>query len=91
MLMMAKEVDLRISEDPGRYLCDFIYYSSLAHLWKQGQEKRVVFLHVPGDSDEEAIVRGCDVLIELIKVLVQSQGKLKPDAESRVQKVVTSQ
>ncbi len=29
--------DLRISTNAGHYLCDFIYFSSLAHLWKAGQ------------------------------------------------------
>jgi len=33
--------DVRVSEDAGRYLCDFIYYSSLAHLSKEDEEKRV--------------------------------------------------
>jgi pyrrolidone-carboxylate peptidase len=33
--------DVRISEDAGRYLCDFIYYSSLAYLEKKEEEKRV--------------------------------------------------
>jgi pyroglutamyl-peptidase len=33
--------DVRVSEDAGRYLCDFIYYSSLAHLSKKEEEKRV--------------------------------------------------
>jgi len=39
--------DLRISKDAGRYLCDFIYFSSLAYLWQARQFRRVVFLHVP--------------------------------------------
>lgn len=34
-------LDVRVSEDAGRYLCDFIYYSSLAHLEKNKERKRV--------------------------------------------------
>ena len=32
-----------------------------------------MFLHVPVDSDEAAIVQGREVLIELIRALVQSK------------------
>jgi len=65
--------DVRISEDAGRYLCDFIYFSSLAHLTKKNEERRVVFLHVPVDSTEEAIKTGVAVTVELIRTLVQSE------------------
>jgi len=74
------DLDIRRSEDAGRYLCDFIYYSSLAYLWKRKEEKRVVFLHVPVDSDETAIQTGKDILVELIRAVAQSQ---------RVKKVVS--
>jgi pyroglutamyl-peptidase len=69
--------DVRISEDAGRYLCDFIYYSSLAELTKRGEEKRVLFLHVPVDSDGAAIERGVDVTVELIRSMVQSSRMKK--------------
>ena len=67
---------MRISEDAGRYLCDFIYYSSLAHLTKKEEKRRVVFLHVPVDSNTEAIKTGIEVTLELIRALVQS-GRVK--------------
>lgn len=35
------ELNLRISENAGKYLCDFIYYSSLAHCTKLNERKRV--------------------------------------------------
>ncbi|CAE6466067.1 hypothetical protein ACGC1H_006138 [Rhizoctonia solani] len=35
------------SDDPGRYLCDFIYYCSLACARKEGSNAKVLFLHVP--------------------------------------------
>lgn len=71
-------LDVRVSEDAGRYLCDFVYYSSLAELTKRGEERRVVFLHVPVDSDEKAIETGVDATLELIRAVVQSgrMGKL---------------
>ncbi len=73
---LMQDLDIRRSEDAGRYLCDFIYYSSLAHLWKKNEERRVVFFHVPVVSDEAAIQTGKDALIELIRAVVQS-GRVK--------------
>ncbi|KAF0332653.1 hypothetical protein GQ607_000669 [Colletotrichum asianum] len=65
--------DLRISEDAGHYLCDFIYFSSLAHLWKQQKHRRVVFLHVPSDASEEAVATGTELTIQLIRSIAESE------------------
>ncbi|TVY27915.1 Pyroglutamyl-peptidase [Lachnellula hyalina] len=76
------DVDVRVSEDAGRYLCDFIYYSSLAYLTKEEEEeRRVVFLHVPVNSDETAVNTGTEVALELIRALVQS-GRMKKLVQS---------
>ncbi|KAJ1305011.1 hypothetical protein OPQ81_000054 [Rhizoctonia solani] len=37
----------RPSNDPGRYLCDFIYFCSLACAQKEGSKVKVLFMHVP--------------------------------------------
>ncbi|KAH8814913.1 putative pyroglutamyl peptidase type I [Xylogone sp. PMI_703] len=66
------DCDIRISEDPGRYLCDFIYYSSLAHLYRKGEDARVLFLHVPVDSDPASVKTGVDITIELIRAAVKN-------------------
>ncbi|KAK1769410.1 putative pyroglutamyl peptidase type I [Phialemonium atrogriseum] len=66
-------LDLRISEDAGRYLCDFIYFSSLAHLTKAQETKRVVFLHVPSNSSEKAIATGRELALQLIRSIVESE------------------
>jgi pyroglutamyl-peptidase len=76
MLTFGQDVDIRVSEDAGRYLCDFIYFSSLAYLTKKEEERRVVFLHVPVDSDEAALNTGTEVALELIRAMVQS-GRMK--------------
>jgi len=68
--------DVRISEDAGRYLCDFIYFSSLAHLEIQKEERRVTFLHVPVDVGDVAVKTGVSVAVELIRAMVQS-GRMK--------------
>ncbi|OGM50479.1 pyroglutamyl peptidase type I [Aspergillus bombycis] len=64
--------DVRISEDAGRYLCEFIFYTSLAQAFQQGQNRNVVFFHVPGSCADEDIERGTDIAAGLIKALVTS-------------------
>ncbi len=64
---------MRISEDAGHYLCDFIYYSSLVHLWKQQRPRKVTFLHVPCDASQERIETGTELAINLIRAIVESE------------------
>jgi pyrrolidone-carboxylate peptidase len=66
-------MDLRISEDAGHYLCDFIYYSSLAHLYQAGEERRVLFLHVPSDASEHSINVGRELVLQLVRSVVESE------------------
>lgn len=77
-------MDLRISEDPGRYLCDFIYYSSLAHLYKANRPRKVVFLHVPSDASDAYVGQGRELAVNLIRSIVESEtaGKTnQPDSQ----------
>ncbi|KAK7970735.1 hypothetical protein PG988_009808 [Apiospora saccharicola] len=75
-----KGLDLRISEDPGRYLCDFIYYSSMAHLTKQNRPRKVLFFHVPCDQSQEIIKSGGEIATQLIRSIAESEmGSRKPD------------
>ncbi|PLB55416.1 peptidase C15, pyroglutamyl peptidase I-like protein [Aspergillus steynii IBT 23096] len=62
--------DLRISDDAGRYLCEFIYYTSLSHAYREGHDRNVVFFHVPGACGDDAIQEGKEAAIALIKSLV---------------------
>jgi len=64
---------VRISEDAGRYLCDFIYFSSLAHLYRAGQPRKVVFFHVPSENSEKNFTTGKELLIQLIRSMVESE------------------
>ncbi|KAI0526060.1 hypothetical protein F5B22DRAFT_267036 [Xylaria bambusicola] len=75
-----KNLDLRVSEDAGHYLCDFIYFSSLAHLWKQQRAKKVVFLHVPLHSDAESLKRGVELVLTLIRSIVESELEREKEA-----------
>lgn len=69
--------DVRISTDPGNFLCGFIYYNSLAHYFSIKEDERpVMFLHVPDlTSSEEKMKEGWDVTVALIKALVESRRK----------------
>ncbi|KAI2616598.1 peptidase [Hypoxylon sp. NC1633] len=63
---------LQISDDAGHYMCDFIYFSSLAHLYKQKRHKKVIFLHVPLHSDQESLDRGKELALQLIKSVCET-------------------
>ncbi|KAK1600204.1 uncharacterized protein LY79DRAFT_10778 [Colletotrichum navitas] len=65
--------DLRISEDAGHYLCDFIYFSSLAHLWRAREHRRVTFLHVPSDASKASVARGTELAVQLIRSIAESE------------------
>ncbi len=71
---------MRISEDPGRYLCDFIYFSSLAHLYRAGERRNVVFFHVPCENSEKNISTGRELLIQLVRSMVESEVSRKEKA-----------
>ncbi|KAL7628218.1 hypothetical protein AAE478_002417 [Parahypoxylon ruwenzoriense] len=65
-------IHLRISEDAGHYLCDFIYFSSLAHLWKQQRPRKVIFFHVPLHPDPESLSRGKELALQLVRSIVET-------------------
>ncbi|KAK2743306.1 hypothetical protein FQN55_007502 [Onygenales sp. PD_40] len=68
---LPETADVRLSEDAGRYLCEFIFYTSLAQAWGEGRDRSVVFLHVPGRTDEESVEEGREVAVALVKTLVR--------------------
>ncbi|SZF02946.1 unnamed protein product [Blumeria hordei] len=72
-------IDVRVSEDAGRYLCNFIYYSSLAQLTKSKKPKKVVFLHVPNKIDTASIEIGVTVTTQLIRAIAQMETNNKPN------------
>lgn len=68
--LSPSSANVRLSNDAGRYLCEFIFYTSLAQALGEGQPQNVVFLHVPGPTDDENLEKGRDVTIALVKSLV---------------------
>ncbi|KJZ80595.1 hypothetical protein HIM_00445 [Hirsutella minnesotensis 3608] len=69
----SKDMDLRISEDAGKYLCEFIYYSSLSTLLKQDRSKKVVFFHVPCDASDRHVTQGRELAVNLIRAIAESE------------------
>lgn len=61
--MQEGEVDQ--SFDPGRYLCDFIFYCSLCEAKRNGEGTLVLFVHVP-PAGERLEVRSCTEAIRAI-------------------------
>ncbi|KAL4736132.1 hypothetical protein BDV11DRAFT_194649 [Aspergillus similis] len=62
--------DIRISEDAGRYLCEFIFYTSLSLALQEGRDRNVAFFHVPSSCRDADVATGKGVAIALIKALV---------------------
>lgn len=70
------ELDVRPSDDPGNYLCGFIYYSTMAWYWAQngkGKERPVLFLHVPDLPTEAQVAGGREVAVGLIRAMAESR------------------
>lgn len=60
---------LQVSNDAGRYLCEFIFYTSLGQAELERRDRNVMFLHVPAAHREEDVEVGRAVTIALIKTL----------------------
>lgn len=61
-------VNVDTSNDAGRFLCEYIFYSSLAHL---KHHRRVLFLHVPAGLGQKDLAQGRAVLEEIIWSLLR--------------------
>ncbi|KAF3768996.1 hypothetical protein M406DRAFT_43866 [Cryphonectria parasitica EP155] len=73
------EIPLKVSTNAGRFLCDYIYFNSLAQCFKNSERRRVAFLHVPAAKPdpapeyEEHIATGREIAIQLIRSIVESE------------------
>ncbi|KAH8179976.1 pyroglutamyl peptidase domain-containing protein [Sarocladium implicatum] len=83
-----KDAQLRISEDAGHFLCDFIYYSSLSHLYAHhpGKPRKVLFMHVPADANEQTIPRGVEMALGLIRSIAESEVAASEEGEEGTKK-----
>jgi len=74
--------DIRLSNDAGRYLCDFIYYCSLAEqrraiAAKKGKNSRVLFLHCPPIDDPLSTEQVVDCIKRLVILVCKEIEKGK--------------
>jgi pyroglutamyl-peptidase len=74
---VSPNADIRPSDDPGNYLCGFVYYLSMSEFWKRGAEERpVMFMHVPDCPTAAEVEEGKKIAVGLIRALVDSREKL---------------
>jgi pyroglutamyl-peptidase len=62
--------DVRLSTDPGNFMCGFIYYAGLVELWRHKESRNVMFVHVKSAVDEETIQEGREVAMAVIRAAV---------------------
>ncbi|KAK8085163.1 hypothetical protein PG997_006434 [Apiospora hydei] len=67
-----RELDVRLSDDVGTYVCGFIYYLSLLEMEKKGKRRNTVFFHVPPLGTEDGVDIGVKVTESLIQALVDA-------------------
>ena len=85
-----QSADLRPSDDPGSYLCAFVYYLSMAWFYRRGEDRPVVFCHLPNLLSEEEIKKGVEVVVGLIYALVTSREKVGLKDQEPTKKVETA-
>ncbi|KAL2114053.1 hypothetical protein VUR80DRAFT_1056 [Thermomyces stellatus] len=79
--------DIEVSDDPGLYLCEFIYYSSLfaaQRFEKDGRSLRGIFVHVPPYLDPDALDKERDTVVQVIREMVKEgeEGNGSPHKDS---------
>ncbi|KAG0641384.1 hypothetical protein HOY80DRAFT_733865 [Tuber brumale] len=78
----GEELPIKVSDDAGRFLCEFTYYTSLkAACEKEGngnlKSEKVLFMHVPPLAEPFGIETGRRVLIEVVKGMVKAGEERK--------------
>jgi len=79
-----KDVNIRTSTNPGRYLCAYLYYASLAALHISEDTKRVIFVHVPPKNESADIERGVFVISKLIEAIADHSPPTLCDQTSHI-------
>jgi pyroglutamyl-peptidase len=70
-------IDVRPSDDPGGFLCGFVFFMGMSWFWKKHAEERpVVFMHVPDLPTEGDLEKGRQVAIGLIRALAESRRRI---------------
>lgn len=72
------EWDIDASDDPGLYLCEFIYYLSLAtarRLGKEGRDLKGIFVHVPPFLDSMSLRKEQETVTQVIREMVMEDER----------------
>ena len=65
-----QEIDVRLSDDVGNYVCGFVFYATLAEMAKRNDGKgTALFLHVPPLETDMDLEKGKAVVIGLVQAL----------------------
>ena len=59
-----------ISNDPGRFVCNYVYYKSLLHQKSKGSSLNSLFIHVPPYNPKDTIT--VDLVVKIVKQLITS-------------------
>lgn len=79
--MMEQEVPTKTSTDAGLLYCEFIFYSSLATLYKQNEPARAMFLHHAGKKlERQDIETGAKVAVSAICSMIDQLEELESEA-----------
>jgi pyroglutamyl-peptidase len=70
LIREPSKADVRLSSDPGNYMCGFIYYAGLVERWRHNEQKNVIFLHVRSGVEKETLQDGRAVAIAVIRAAV---------------------
>lgn len=73
-LLLGKQcgADVRLSNDPGHFLCGFIYYEGLVERWRKHQDRNVLFLHTKGETDDDTVAEGREVALAIVRAAIES-------------------
>jgi hypothetical protein len=73
--------DVRVSQDAGRYVCNFTYYLSLLHTQKlrqrHGRPLHTLFLHVP-PAEVVPLPRQLHLLLDLLQAIAAQLASPAP-------------
>jgi pyroglutamyl-peptidase len=83
LLGKGNTVDVRLSDDPGHYLCGFIYYEGLVERWWHGEQRNVLFLHVRPWVADEVVQEGREVAMAVIRAAVEMIEKRRDNEKAK--------
>ena len=80
-----KEVEVKVSADAGRFLCEWVFWRSMREYWLRGKggkgkgegkgekagARPVLFMHVPDGTGEEQVRRGVGVVERVLGEVVR--------------------